>query len=98
MILLTNKWSTGSNLPTAKYGFSCEAYQGKIYCIGGLISLAATSQNAVNIYDIATDTWATGTSIPVVRSMIYGALYEDKIYIIGGWGDYSFSFKYSLYL
>jgi len=70
-------------IPTAKYGLTSQIYNGKIYCIGGIVN-GANSINTVSIYDIVSNTWTTGTTMPTSRYCLTSQLYNGKIYCIGG--------------
>jgi len=71
-------------IPTAKYGLTSQIYNGKIYCIGGIVN-GANSINTVSIYDIVSNTWTTGTTMPTSRYCLTSQLYNGKIYCIGGY-------------
>ena len=59
---------------------------GKMYAIGGVISVNGTSTttNSVDIYDPIFDSWSVGTPLPEPRASFAIAVQEGKIFVFGG--------------
>lgn len=81
---VTNKWSTLTPMPSARYNFGCVAINNKIYCIGGSTS-SSSSSSSVYIYDILTDTWVTGANKIASGNQFSCVVVGTKIYCIGGY-------------
>jgi N-acetylneuraminic acid mutarotase len=83
----TDKWITRTPMPTARYNFTIAAYQGKIYCLGGVINnyvgIYVNYTNANEVYDPITNSWETKTPIPET-DLGQANVVDDKIYFIGG--------------
>jgi N-acetylneuraminic acid mutarotase len=79
----TDTWITLKSMPTARANFAIAAYDGKIYCIGGLNNGRACSVNEV--YDVAADSWSTKTSLPVNGANLQGQVVDGKIFVIEGY-------------
>ncbi len=79
----TDTWSTGADMPGARYWMDCVAIAGKIYCAGGYLS---SGQTTLYVYDIASDSWATGAVMSAYRYSYAGVALGGKYYVIGGYG------------
>ncbi len=86
----TDKWTTKTSMPTARYGFAVAVCQGKIFCMGGITDYYVgyytnyTTKNEV--YDPATGKWETKTPIPDTE-LGQANVVNDKIYFVGGGKD-----------
>lgn len=81
-------WSTGTNMPIARWGASAAVYNGKAYVFGGRGTGATT---ACGIYDIAGNGWTAGTAIPIAFSDGSMAItVGDYIYLFYGTVVYRF--------
>jgi N-acetylneuraminic acid mutarotase len=84
----TDRWSTGTPLPTARAQMQAATVNGKIYVFGGLTSPEKSYGyiNATEIYNPKTDSWSTGAAVPNPNPTYnYGlATLNGKIYLIGG--------------
>ncbi|MCL1970670.1 MAG: hypothetical protein FWF66_04350 [Candidatus Bathyarchaeota archaeon] len=81
-------------MPTPRTQFAIAEYQGKIYCIGGIVdyttwpdgsifSLIACNLNEV--YDTATDSWSTKAAMPVNGSYnLHAHVVNGKIFVLFG--------------
>ncbi len=49
-------WTTKDTMPTARFWYSCEVVDGKIYAIGGSAGGGASTLVTVEEYDPVTDT------------------------------------------
>jgi hypothetical protein len=81
----TNLWANLTNLPNAKYQFSAQNVNGKIYCSGGY-STGFTPSAFTYIYTIASGTWGVGATMPTAVGDYAAGMYRDSlIYYIGGY-------------
>jgi N-acetylneuraminic acid mutarotase len=78
----TGEWTTKSPMPTARYGLSMSAVNGKIYAIGG--RAGGQLYSIVEEYDPATNTWTRKADMPVPRHLHSAGVVNGKIYVIGG--------------
>ncbi len=76
------EWTAKSDMPTARFGLSAEAVNGKIYAIGG--ANASSILGMVEEYDPATDTWSPKTDMPTIRKGMATSVVNGKIYVFGG--------------
>jgi len=84
--IAANTWTSGADMPGARYWMDCEAIAGKIYCAGGYLS---SGQSTLYIYDIAGDVWTTGAAMPAARYNYASAALAGKYHVIGGYtGSY----------
>jgi N-acetylneuraminic acid mutarotase len=81
---VTDKWTKKTGMPTARYGVSTSAVNGKIYVIGGAPSQEVTFAT-VEEYNPTTDTWTTKADMPTSRFYHSASVVNGKIYAIGGW-------------
>ena len=77
-------WTKKTDMPTARYAFSTNAVNGKIYAIGGEVSLGAAGLPTVEEYDPTTDTWTRRADMPTARGFLSTSAVNGKIYAIGG--------------
>jgi hypothetical protein len=77
-------WTKKAPMPTARFWFSCEVVNGKIYAIGGATAADAPTLATVEEYDPVTNTWTTKTDMPTARCNMASAVLDGKIYIVGG--------------
>jgi hypothetical protein len=82
--LAQGPWTTKAPMSTARFWFSCEVVNGKIYAIGGATAAGAPTLATVEEYDPETDTWTTKTDMPTARCNMASAVVDGKIYIVGG--------------
>lgn len=84
---VTDTWTRGADMPTARYLATATEVDGKIYVIGGRTLDASGSGGPVNVnemYDPATNSWTTKAPIPQpIRGHAAGA-YNGKVYVFGG--------------
>ena len=81
-----DKWTTKTDMPTARcYMIAC-AVNGKIYVIGGMTSVAAAC-SMVEVYDPVSDKWTKRDGMPIARFCLAGAVVKGRIYAIGGATD-----------
>jgi hypothetical protein len=85
---ITNSWSLGAPMPTARAGLGSAVVNNLIYVVGGRTCgtpyCGAPLAN-LEIYNPVTNTWAIGTPMPTPRMDIYAVTaLGSKIYILGG--------------
>ena len=76
-------WTRKANMPTARYVFSTEVVDGKLYAIGGDPG-SGTALSRVDAYDLLTDTWTRRADIPLVRAATGSSVVNGRIYLMGG--------------
>jgi PKD repeat protein len=87
--IATDSWSTGADMPGARYWIDCEQLfdpndnnRPKIYCAGGYDTAA---RNTLYIYDIGNNSWTTGPTLPAARYHYASVKLDNKYYVIGGY-------------
>jgi len=91
--ITSDTWVYKASMPTARAFFAIAAYQGKIYCFGGVVGeqlidehsgfYAANDTKAVEVYDSLTDTWETKPPMPKGGGMYMSAqVIGGKIYVV----------------
>jgi len=80
--IATDTWTTGADMPGARYWQDCVEIGAKIYCAGGYLS---SSTNTLYIYDVATNAWTTGATLPANRYNYAGVALGGKYYVNGGY-------------
>jgi N-acetylneuraminic acid mutarotase len=87
----TNRWSTGTNIPTPRAGMASETLDGLIYTIGGSNPPAGLNvSNIVERYDPATSQWMTRASLPESVAWSSASVYNGTLYTFGGLFNASF--------
>ena len=75
-------------MPEPRNQFSCVAFSGKIYAIGGQFhhDSMQLDQDRVDIYEPETDSWSSGPSLPKGHSHAEGGtfVHGGRIYMVGG--------------
>ncbi len=87
---IKNTWVFKSQMPTPRTGLAVAAWQGKIFCMGGVVAYNSSGfvTTTVNeVYDIPTDTWTTKKPLPTARSWLSANVVDDKFYLTGGEPD-----------
>ena len=79
---LSNTWSSGAPMPTARQGIATGFIQGKMYVVGGATNTAVSS--VTEIYNPSTNLWTTGASMPTPRFVPASAVVTNILYVIGG--------------
>jgi len=83
-------WDYKTPMPTARYGLTTTAVNGKIYAIGGAKHVPngcvppAEPLDVVEVYDTDADSWETLPPMPTPRYFLGSAAIMNKIYVIGG--------------
>lgn len=83
-------WSTKAPMPTPRSRFAIAAYQGKIYCFGGISGInevTMTVSNTIEVYNTTANYWENKTSMPTARWGLQANVVENKIYLIGGYSS-----------
>ena len=82
---VTNTWSNGTPMVTARFGAAAGVIAGKLYVAGGTTACPPCDHpNTTEIYDPATNTWSAGAPIPMSRDLEIGAAVNGRLYVIGG--------------
>jgi N-acetylneuraminic acid mutarotase len=79
----TNRWTSGSPMPTPRSSLTTVVIDGKLYAVGG--GNGTTLVSTVEIYDPTSDTWTTGASAPTPRGLAAGGVIDSNLYITGGY-------------
>jgi len=84
----TDRWTTKSDIPTARGCHSANVLDGRIYVIGGSSAApyGGTAILAVEVYEPATDSWTQKGDIPARRGAGFTSVVDGKIYAFGGYG------------
>jgi N-acetylneuraminic acid mutarotase len=82
----TNKWTTKTNMPTARHHAASAVVDGKLYVIGGRNTNFLQRQYLDNneMYETKTDTWQMLEPAPTKRSASDTAVVDHEIHIFGG--------------
>ncbi|MGD9637201.1 MAG: DUF4198 domain-containing protein, partial [Pirellulales bacterium] len=80
-------------MQTPLQGLPLVAYEGKLYRVGGMNALNATTDDKEDLhsttefaeYDPATKRWTALAPLPAARSSHNAVVIGDKLYVVGGW-------------
>ena len=94
---VTDGWSTGAAMPTARGGFGIGLASGQIRVLGGATELPvptlAQYTDVVESYDPLTDTWTNcgGSCTPLPRLAFAPGFttLRGRIHLVSGWGEAS---------
>ncbi len=82
------RWRNAAPMPEPRNQFSCVAFDGKIYAIGGQFhhDSMQLDQARVDIYDPETDSWSNGPPLPKGHSHAEAGtfVHDGRIYMVGG--------------
>jgi N-acetylneuraminic acid mutarotase len=81
-------WTQLADMPTARWGHSAGALNGKIYVFGGVSGAGHSGwipYSSVEVYNPQTDTWTTKSNMPTNRYCLSTCVLDRSIYTIGGW-------------
>lgn len=78
----SNTWSSGTPMPTPRFGSSFGVIKGDVYVVSGATSSAVVSNN--EIYTPKTKKWTTGAPIPTARFVLASSVVNNILYVIGG--------------
>jgi N-acetylneuraminic acid mutarotase len=79
-----DSWSSGTVMPTARFGAFTGAIGTNIYVIGGATNSGYQVTGVNEIYNTATNKWTTGASDPNPRELGASAVVNGILYVIGG--------------
>jgi uncharacterized repeat protein (TIGR03803 family) len=79
-----DSWSTGTAMPTARFGAFAGAIGSNIYVIGGATNSGYQATNVNEIYNTQTNKWTTGAPDPTSRELGASAMVNGILYVIGG--------------
>ena len=77
----SNNWTTGTPLPTERYGAASGVIDGKFYVVGGY---NGNDLDVLEIYDPVADTWSSGAPMPTARTASGAGVINGKLYVVGG--------------
>lgn len=86
----TGEWTRLADAPHARDHAALVAMEGKLYFLGGRLSMAPQNTFGavvpqVDVYDIASNTWETlGSDLPNPRAGNSAAVLDGYIYVVGG--------------
>ena len=83
------RWTTVSNIPTARYGQMCFATKNRVYICGGHTTVDTTTVYTAPINSDGTlGSWATSTnSLPVVMEYASVVMTKGWVYLCGGYNS-----------
>jgi N-acetylneuraminic acid mutarotase len=92
---VTDTWTVLASMPTPRRDFAIAAYQGKIYCIGGIagatrhqgtggVFYSIILSNVTEVYDTTTNSWSTMAPFPYKSSHLQAAIVDDQIFVLLG--------------
>lgn len=79
-----NTWTSGTALPTARFGAFAGAVGKNIYVIGGATTSGYQATGVNEIYNTKTNKWTTGAPDPTPRELGASAVVDGILYVIGG--------------
>jgi N-acetylneuraminic acid mutarotase len=85
---VTNKWTTGAAMPTARFAAAGAVVNGILYVIGGCDSGCATGVGAMSVveaYNPASNAWTTEAPLPTATDSINAVVEKGIIYVVGGY-------------
>jgi N-acetylneuraminic acid mutarotase len=81
---VTDTWTNGAPMPTARFGAAAGVIAGELYVTGG--SLAGyVPTNVTEVYNPVTNAWSGAAPIPTSRELAVGAVVDGLWYVIGGY-------------
>ncbi len=86
---LSHSWTQGPQMPTARYLFSCNSMNGKIYAFGGTPGIDSNVLKTIDIFDTSSNAWIEGPQIPIALSAQTSCVVNGKIYLFGGFWNSS---------
>ncbi len=81
---LTDSWSFGAPMPTARWDFATAVVNGKLYAIGGWEPYGQTALPTVEEYDPNTNSWSTKSPMPTARTGLCAEKINQSVYVVGG--------------
>ena len=94
----TNSWSSGAPMSDTRLLMAAGYWNGKIYLVGGIATLAASSVAAQTWeYDPLANTWATRTPLPTRGSGFSYGVINGHLYVAGGFDPTTGGFTNATY-
>src|SRR6185503_10876340 len=79
---VTNTWSNGAPMMTARFGSAAGVIAGKLYVSGGNMACPPCDNTiTTEVYDPATNTWATRAPIPASRHLAMSVVFNGRLYV-----------------
>lgn len=88
---LTNKWTKGARMNTARSWFAAAVVGDKVFVAGGQGNTKFL--DSAEVYDLQTDSWKMLSSMAVVRSSCHGVALDGQFWVIAG--EYQKSYQKS---
>ena len=80
-------WVELPSMPVPRYGAVMQAYQDKLYLIGGAVS-HGNDERSIEVYDISHARWSLAQdALPYGRTAMGSVLLDDRIALLGGRDD-----------
>lgn len=79
-----NTWTSGTAMPTARFGAFAGAIGNSVYVIGGATNSGYQVTGVNEIYNTKTNSWTTGAPDPTPRELGASAVVNGILYVIGG--------------
>ena len=78
----SDRWSTGSPMPSARGGLAAAVIDGRIHTFGGETTRRVFDNHEV--YDVPSGTWQNAPPMPTGRHGLAAAVLNGRAYVIGG--------------
>lgn len=78
-------WTSGTPMPSPRYGAAGGVINGKLYITGG--RSANGTNNPVVVYDPILNSWSVAAAEPTPRSLAIGAAVNGKLFVAGGYQE-----------
>ena len=78
----TDNWSLGADLKNGRVGHTTDAFDGKIYAVGGESQFIPDT--TVEVYDPHSKSWAVIDQTPAVMNIHTSSVYGNEIFIFSG--------------
>jgi hypothetical protein len=83
---VTNAWSNGAPMATARLGAASGVLEGKLYVTGGGLECGPCNlTNSTEVYDPDSNSWAWAPPLPTGRAGASAVVLNGLLYVIGGW-------------
>ena len=80
---VTDSWTSGTAMPSARTAPVGGVINGKLYVVGG-VPPAGASTTVVEMYDPVANTWTTKAPALTSRAMAGAGVINGKLYVVGG--------------
>ena len=82
-------WSEVAPMPTARMALAAGVVDGKLYAVGGFVSVGSVGRmtSTTEMYDPSTSAWKTMAPMPTARRNMAVGVMGGKLYAVGGDSD-----------